>query len=48
MKTNDLLPILALTMLGGFLVLAIGSMIYFLRRRRNREAAKRGFEKVAD
>jgi len=48
METNELLPLLAITTLGGFAVLAIGLLIYFLRKRRNREAAKRGFEKVAD
>jgi LPXTG-motif cell wall-anchored protein len=41
MDVNTLIPSLALVTLGGVAAAAIGAMIYFLRRRRNREAASR-------
>lgn len=40
MDTASLLPSLNLITLVGVLVLAIGSFLWFLRSKRNREAAK--------
>lgn len=48
MTVNDLIPILALVTLGGIAVFALIQTIAFLRKRRNRQATKRAFQKTVE
>jgi LPXTG-motif cell wall-anchored protein len=43
MDTNELIPTLALVTLGLGLAAGVGGLLYFLRRRSNRDAAARVF-----